>query len=170
MKKIIIILFFAGIVATGFSQQKIQPDWQDFSTTINAMEQDKITMIYVYNNAWDLCTTAEETILSDTTVVNALKKDFISIKFDSETKEEVIVKGKPHPYLPSSETHGVNMYTIILLDGRMGYPTYVFLDTEGKKLGTHFPVNNAEGLLLILKYYSSGGYKDTPYEEWIKKQ
>ena len=170
MKKVIIVLFFAGITVIGFAQQKIQPNWQDFSTVINATGQDKLSMIYVYNNSWDLCTTAEKTILADTIVINALNEDFICAKFDSETKEDVIVKGKPHPYLPSSETHGVNMYTIMLLEGKMGYPTYVFLDKEGTKIGRHFPVNDAKELLLILSYYSSGDYKKSSYEEWIKKQ
>ena len=170
MKKVIIALFLAGITFGGFSQEKLQPDWQDFLTVINATGQEKLSMIYVYNNSWDLCTTAENTILADTTVVTTLRENFIVAKFDSETKEELIIKGKPNPYLPSSETTGVNMYTIILLGGKMGYPTYVFLDKEGEKIGTHFPVNDTEEFLLILKYYSSGDYAQTPYDEWVKKQ
>jgi thioredoxin-related protein len=171
MKRIIIVLFLAGIAATGFSQKKVQPNWQDLSTTINAAEQDKITMVYVYNNEsqWN-CAAIEETVLADSTIIKALTKDFISVKFDSETKEDVVIKGQKYPYSSFSEESGVHIYSIILLDGRMGFPTFVFLDKEGEKIGSHFPVKDAEELLLILKYYSSEDYKGAPYEEWIKKQ
>ena len=170
MKRIIITLVFVGIATVGFSQKKMQPEWQDFSKAINATDQNKITMVYVYNTPCNLCTTTEETILADTTVINTLKKNFIATKFYSDTKEDVIVKGKTFPYMPSSETSGVNMYAIILLGGKMGFPTFVFLDKDGEKIGTHFPVNTTAEFLLILQYYSSGDYKNAPYEEWIKKQ
>ena len=170
MKKIIIILFLAGIATVGFAQKKAQPKWQDFSTTINATEQEKISMIYVYNAPCELCTTTEETILSDTTVVNTLTKHFISAKFDAGNKEDVVVKGQAYPYSAFTETTGVNVYAIILLDGKMGYPTFVFLNKQGDKIGTHFPVNDAEEFLKILKFYSTGGYEKTSYDEWIKKQ
>lgn len=170
MKKVIIILFFAGIATVGFAQKKAQPQWQDFSKTINATEQDKITMIYVYNTPCDLCTTIEETILADSTVIKALMKDFISVKFDVETKDDVVVKGQKYPYSAFSETNGVNIYAIVLLNGKMGYPSFVFMDKEGEKIGTHFPVNNTTEFMRILKFYSSGDYKNVSYEEWIKKQ
>jgi len=170
MKKVIIVLFFAGITVIGFAQQKIQPNWQDFSTVINTTGQDKISMIYVYNTPCDLCTTTEETILADSTVVNTLKKDFIVAKFDSGTKEDVVVKGQTYPYTASSETTGVNIYAIILLKGVMGFPTFVFIDKEGEPIGRHFPVKEKNEFLQILNYYSSGDYKNASYEEWIKKQ
>jgi len=170
MKKIIITLVIAGIATVGFSQGKVQPKWQDFSKTINATGQDKISMVYVYNSPCDLCTTTEATILADSTVVKALEKDFISAKFDSGTKEDVVVKGQTYPYSAFTEESGVNIYAIILLDGKMGYPTFVFLNKDGEKIGTHFPVKDAEEFLLILKFYSSEGYKNALYEDWIKKQ
>jgi thioredoxin-related protein len=170
MKKIIIILFFAGIATMGFSQKKVEPQWQDFSTTINAPELDKITMVYVYSNdsRWN-CATTEEFILADSTIIKALMKDFISVKFDAETNDEVIVKGQKYPYSAFSETNGINVYAIVLLGGKMGYPSFVFLNKEGEKIGVHFPVKDVEEFSKILKYYSSGDYKDTPYDEWITK-
>ena len=171
MKRIIIILFLVGIAATGFSQKKVQPNWQDFSKIVNGTTgQDKISMIYVYNTPCDLCTTVEETILADTMVVNALTKNFISAKFNAETQDEVDVKGQKYPYSAFSEESGINIYAIILLDGKMGFPTFVFMDKEGNKIGAHFPVKTTEEFLLILKYYSSEGYKEASYDEWVKKQ
>jgi thioredoxin-related protein len=169
MKKSIIILFFAGIAFAGYAQKKAEPKWQDFSKTVNATEQEKISMIYVYNTPCDLCTTTEETILADSTVIKALMKDFISAKFDAGTKDDVVVKEQKYPYSSFTEESGVNIYAIVLLNGKMGYPTFAFLDKEGEKIGTHFPVKDAEEFLQILKYYSSGDYKETPYEAWINK-
>jgi thioredoxin-related protein len=130
-------------------------------------------MVYVYNNdaRWNGAIT-EETILADSTVIKALLKDFISVKFDSETKEEVVVKGQKYPFADFGEGNGYNVYTIVLLGGKMGYPTFVFLDKEGEKIGSHFPVKDAAEFLLILKYYSSGAYEEegASYDEWIKKQ
>ena len=174
MKNIIITLFFAAIATVGLAQtKKVEPKWQDFSTTINAPEQEKITMVYVYSNdvRWNGAAT-EETILADSTVIKALMKDFISVKFDSETKEDVVVKGQKYPFADFGEGSGYNVYTIVLLGGKMGYPTFVFLDKEGENIGSHFPVKDAAEFLLILKYYSSGAYEEegASYEEWVKKQ
>jgi len=168
MKKSIIILFFAGIAAVGFSQQKIQPEWQDFTKVVNAETgQDKISVIYVYNTPCNLCTTTEETILADTTVVGALKRNFIATKFDARTKEDVVVKGQSYRY-SGTEENGINIYAIMLLDGVMGFPTFIFMNREGEKIGKHFPIKDAAEFLQILQYYSSGDYEKTPYEEWVK--
>jgi thioredoxin-related protein len=127
-------------------------------------------MIYVYNTdpRWN-CAATEENILADSIVIKALLKDFISVKFDSETKEDVVVKGQKYPYSAFSEESGINIYTIVLLDGKMGFPTFVFLDKDGEKIGTHFPVKDISEFMQILRYYSSGDYKIVPYEEWVKK-
>jgi len=176
MKKIIIILFFAGIAAVGFAQQKIQPDWQDFTKVVNAETgQNKISVIYVYTTPCDLCTTTEETILADTTVVGVLKRNFIATKFDARTRENVVVKGQSYPY-SGNEEHGTNIYAIMLVDGIMGFPTFVFLNKDGEKIGKHYftkdfaPVKDIAEFLQILQYYSSGAYEETSYEEWVKTQ
>jgi thioredoxin-related protein len=172
MKKFIIVLFLAGIAVAGFSQtKKVEPEWQDFSKIINGETgQDKIGVIYVYNTPCDLCTTTEATILADSTVIKALKKDFIAAKFDSATKDDVVVKDKKYPVTENPDGSGINIYAVLLLDGRMGYPTFVFMDKEGTKIGKHFPVKDSAEFLQILKFYSSGDYAKTTYEEWIKKQ
>jgi thioredoxin-related protein len=170
MKKTIIVLFFAGIATLGFAQQKIQPNWQDFTKVVNAETgQNKISVIYVYNSPCDLCTTTEETILADTTVVGMLKRNFIVTKFDARTKEDVVVKDQTYRY-SGTEEHGTNIYAIMLLDGVMGFPTFVFMNKEGEKIGKHFPVKDTAEFLQILKYYSSGDYENAPYEDWLKRQ
>ena len=183
MKKIIIILFFAGIATVGLAQTtkpKVEPKWQDFSTTINATGQEKITMVFIYKSPCDLCPAVEEAIFADTTVVNALTKDFMSIKFDAAIEEDVVVKGQKYTFMEFKGGGGYNAYTVVLLGGQMNYSTFVFLDKEGEKIGTHYFIQDprtmaqldAEEFLLILKYYSSGAYTEegASYEEWIKKQ
>ena len=175
MKKSIIILLFAGIASVGFSQQRIQPEWQDFTKVVNAETGlDKIGVIYVYNTPCDLCTTTEETILADTTVVGVLKRDFVATKFDARTKDDVVVKDQSYRY-SGTEDSGTNIYAIVLLDGVMGFPTFVFMNKEGEKIGKHYftkdfaPVKDAAEFLQILQYYSSGDYEKVSYEEWSKQ-
>ena len=183
MKNIIIILFFAGIATVGLAQTtkpKVEPKWQDFSTTINAPEQEKITMVYIYKSPCDLCPAVEEAIFADTTVVNALTKDFMSIKFDAAIKDDVVVKGQKYPFADFGGGNGYNIYAVVLLGGKMNYSTFVFLDKEGEKIGTHYFIKDpktmaqldAAEFLFILRYYSSGAYAEegASYDEWIKKQ
>jgi thioredoxin-related protein len=168
-QKVFISLAIFCIAMMGYAQKKVQPNWQDVVQMLNATEQNKMSIVYVYKQNCELCDMAEETIFSDTTIVNTLNKEFNVARFDAATKDDIIYKGSKLPYQAFTDTEGVHVLAVMLLDGKMGYPTFVVMDKNGEKVNTHYPVKDKEEFMLIMKYYSSGDYKETPYDEWKSK-
>ncbi|MDR0364171.1 MAG: hypothetical protein LBH92_04045 [Bacteroidales bacterium] len=171
MKKLFLWICLLGFTLTSMAQEeKAEPKWADFNGTIAAEKNPKITMIYVYNTPCNLCPNIENKVFADSTVIKALEKDFIATKLFASSQEEYQYKGDTHKYTEFIDDEGVNTLAILLLDGKMGYPTCVFLDENNDKIGTHVYVREVGAMMQILEFYSSGKYVETAFEEWIKEQ
>lgn len=172
MKKLLLSIFIAGMAFGTFAQteKKAEPKWADFTTTIAAEKNPKITMVYVYNTPCNLCPNIESKVFADSTVIKALEKDFIATKFFASSPDEYRYKGDKYSYTSFTDDEGINILAVMLLDGKMGYPTCVFLDENNEKIGTHLYVREVDEMTKILGFYSSKKYLETTYEEWIKKQ
>lgn len=55
---------------------------------------------------------------------------------------------------------------IALLNGKMSYPTIVYLDENANMLSPVPGYLDAEGIEPILKYYGDNAYKNTSWEEY----
>ena len=54
--------------------------------------------------------------------------------------------------------------------GKLGYPTLVVLDADGKKLQAFPGYKDVETLTIILKYFQSGSYKTMDFQQFQSGQ
>ena len=169
MKKILLSICIVGLAVVTFAQKPVpQPEWTDFAKNMAAGKQEKITMVYVYNTPCENCMVFEDEIFPDSTVIKALKNDFIATRFFAATKDDIEYKGTNYSYSSFSDDEGVHILAVLLLNGRMGYPSLVFLDKNNDVLNVHYAPQTSREVLTILDYYSSGDYEKTEFDEWIK--
>lgn len=171
MKKILFALCIIGSAMAASAQKTLpQPEWADFAKIIAADTQEKITMVYVYNTPCENCAVVEEEIFADSTIIKALQKEFIATRFFAASKEDVVYKDVNYSYTSFSENEGLHVLAVMLLNGRMGYPSLVFLDKNNEILNAHHAPKTSREVLTIFNYYTSGDYAKKPFDEWIKEQ
>ncbi len=119
-------------------------NWMTWDEAIKANEKaPKKIFIDFYTDWCGWCKKMDKTTFSDPAVADYVNKNFYAVKFNAEQKEDVIFQGNTFSWKTGGRS-GVHMLAYELLDGRLGYPSYVYLQP------------NYERILI------SPGYKDVP--------
>ena len=89
--------------------------------------KDKKVMIDMYTSWCGWCKVMDKKTFTDPAVIEYLNDNFVVVKFNAEQKEAVSFKGETYEWMPAGR-RGVNKLALKLMNGRMGYPTMVYLD------------------------------------------
>ena len=89
----------------------------------------KLYVIDIYTTWCGWCKIMDKKTFSDPSVQSFLFDNFHLIKFDAEREAPVLYKGKEYVYKPGGR-RGNNELALELLNGKMTYPSLVYLDQE----------------------------------------
>jgi thioredoxin-related protein len=71
--------------------------------------------------------------IKEAEVVAYINKNFIPVKFDAESKEEVKFRGKTYKFVRAKGGFkGVNSFAYFSLRGRLSYPAYAIMNNNGR--------------------------------------
>ncbi len=101
-------------------------------------ENPKKILIDVYTNWCYYCKVMDKKTYSNPKIANYINTHFYPVKFNAEQKEDLTINGKTYKYI-SSGRRGYNAFAVALLEGKLSYPTTVFLMTKQKSYHV-FPV------------------------------
>lgn len=104
--------------------------------------ENKKILVDVYTSWCGWCKKMDSHTFTDPAVVDYLNKHYVLVKFDAEQRQPLIYQGEEYALVKAGRRQ-TNRLAVKLLDGRIGYPTIVYL--EGSTLE---------------KLKSSPGYKD----------
>jgi thioredoxin-related protein len=88
---------------------------------------EKKFLVDVYTDWCGWCKFMDKKTFADPSVVEYLNENFNVVKFNAEQKEAVVYKGKTYNWEPMGR-NGINALGIELLQGRLSYPSLVYLD------------------------------------------
>lgn len=143
--------------------------WLTFTEAVelNKKEPKKI-LIDVYTEWCGWCKVMDKSTYTDTTIINYINKHFYPVKIDAEMKDTVrfrdIVFVNPNP----AQSRSPHQLAQALLNGKMSYPTTVFLDEKFDMLGPLPGYYSAQNLEPVLVFYGEERYKTTKWEEFTK--
>lgn len=130
-------------------------------------EDPKMVFIDVYTDWCGWCKRMDATTFSDPEVAKEMNEHFYAVKFDGEDKNTVNFRGQDFKFVASGR-NGYNELAAALLQGKLSYPTVVFLDENLDVLQPLPGYRTAEQFLPILKYLGEEHYKDTKWEDYVK--
>ncbi len=119
MKKYIVALLLACLGTTAFAQ--IQ--WVSFEEAMALAKKDgKPVLVDVYTDWCGWCKRLDATTYRDSAVVAFINAHFHATKFNAETTDKITYHDTV--YVNQNKTHDL---AIKLLDGRLSYPTTLFI-------------------------------------------
>ena len=150
-----IIIFLCGILVSGqlMAQDSVNEEinWVSFTEAweLNKKEPKPI-FIDFYTDWCGWCKRMDKTTFKDTAVVALMNEGFYAVKFDAEQKEDIVIEGTTYSFVDNGR-RGYNQLAADLMDGKMSYPTYVFL--ENSVVQTRVPgYQQAKDFHKILKF------------------
>jgi thioredoxin-related protein len=142
-------------------------NWLDFEDAVarNSQSPKKI-FLDMYTNWCGWCKRMDATTFSDSTVANYMNRHFYSVKFNAERKDSIFFKDRYFPFKPEYKT---NELAAILMNGKMSYPTTVFLDSNSNLIGPVPGYLSPGQLLPVLRYFAEDIYLKTSWDDYMNE-
>ncbi|HNJ93499.1 MAG TPA: DUF255 domain-containing protein [Ferruginibacter sp.] len=170
MKKVLGLLSLVATVAilTSFhSPAKEKVNWLTLAELKAAYAKNpKPILIDVYTDWCGWCKVMDRETYSNDKVADYLNKNFYAVKFNAESTGTIEFGTKKYNY---NASYRANDLAIYLLNGRLAYPTTVFLpaiDAQPSPLAGYLKPADLEA---PVKYFGEGAYKNKDYPSYMKE-
>jgi len=131
---------------------------------LNKDEPRKI-MVDVYTDWCGPCKIMDKKVFGDQRVADHLNENYYAVKLDGEYKDAIEYEGITYEFVKQGG-RGYHELAAALLDGRMAYPTVVFLDEELAVINRVTGVQPTDLFNEYVQYISNNSYKTVDWFEY----
>lgn len=161
MKKIkptLVFLLIPVIIfsLTSFTSNEVKTiEWLTWEEAIKKVETDKNPkkiFVDVYTDWCGWCKKMDKDTFNNPEVAAYMTEHFYMVKMDAEGKEPIDYNGRTFKFVPQGR-RGYHELAAALLQGKMSYPTVIFLNEKQQILSPVPGYQNAENFLKIAKFF-----------------
>ena len=142
--------------------------WDEAVTLTNTEAKPKKIFVDIYTDWCGWCKKMDKDTFQDPAVAAYMTEHYYMVKMDAEGKESINYQGKEFKYVPSGK-RGYHELAAALLQGRMSYPTVVFLDEERNMLSPVPGYQKVKPFLKIARYFGDNVYKEKDWKSYDAK-
>lgn len=182
MKKVlpvVALLLVAGLVFAFVQRPSQSPEsstsqvaaegdlkWYSWEEAVEAnKKQPKKILVDVYTDWCGWCKRMDATTFSDQTVKDYLNKHFYAVKFDAEQKEDIVYDGHTFKFQPYGR-RGAHELAIQLLNGRMSYPSVVYLNESFEIITVSPGYKMPDDIMKELHFVGDEIYKEKTWSDY----
>lgn len=137
--------------------------WQE--ATERMKKEPRKIMIDVYTDWCGWCKRMDATTMKDETVSQIVTEDYYAVKMDGEYKEDIEFMGRTYKYVGQGR-RGYHELPAELMNGKMSYPTLVFLNEKYEVIQPLPGYQQARDLEVILAYFGGDFHKTTNWNDF----
>lgn len=161
-----ILTLFVGLLTMSLSAQEVEwLTWDEATTLAQTDKNPKKIFIDVYTDWCGWCKKMDKDTFQNAQVAEYMSKKFYMVKMDGEGKEPIEHKGKVYNFVPSGRK-GYHEFAAALMQGRMSYPTVIFLDEKLEMLSPVPGYQKPKPFLKIAKYFGDDIYKEKDWKAY----
>ena len=169
MRRLLFALVFLMALPIFCNAQKI--NWMTFQEAVKLNETaPKKIFIDVFTDWCGWCKRMDQTTFINKAVVEYINENYYAVKFDAEMNDTIVFSG--YTFVNEGGMNGrkgTHQLAVALLQGRLSYPSYVFMDEHNQLLTVAPGYMEANDFLPILKYFGTNAYLTEKYQDYIKK-
>ena len=168
MRYILIFFLFFSWRATSNAQGGIE--WmsiEEAEALVKTADNPKKIFIDVYTDWCGWCKKMDQVTFNNPEVSDYMNANFYMVKFNAESKDDVFVKGTTFSFVPSGR-RGYHELAVALTQGKLSYPTVVFLDPELNMITPLPGFRTAQPFLQVAKFIGDNVYQHTSWEDYVK--
>lgn len=171
MKKLLYVLpVMASLVLLSFVYSPAEETggikWMTWKEVQEAQKKEKRKVfVDVYTDWCGWCKRMDATTFAHPEIVKYVNENFYAIKFDAETRENIVLNGKTYKYVAQGY-RGYNELAAEILNGQMSYPTSVYLDESMEEI---FPVpgyQDPQMFETVLNFVATNSYKNNTWDKY----
>jgi thioredoxin-related protein len=167
--RVVINILLVVIIIVFLSADNPKVKWytMDEAVELNKKNPKKI-FVDVYTDWCGWCTKMDKNTFAKPNVANYMNKHFYNVKFNAEGYEKVNFNGRLFENTDKTK-RSTHPFAAALLQGKMSYPSYVFLDENNRGITVLKGYREEEYFMSFLKFIVSDSYKTMTYDEYAKK-
>lgn len=169
MKKIYLFIALISFAGNSFAQQKTASakkgvEWITIQEAYSRTQKEpRKTIVDVYTSWCGWCKVMDKETYTNPEVIDYLNKNFYMVKLDAESKQDIIIGNNKYTFDANS---GANQVAVALLQGKMSYPTTVFLDAHYNMIQPLPGYLNAKAFHEIVTYLGGDYHTKEPFEQY----
>ncbi len=139
--------------------------WNEAAELASNEKNPKKVFVDVYTDWCGWCKKMDKDTFQNPEVAAYMSENFYMVKLDGEGKEPIEFKGKTYKFVPSGRK-GYHEFAAALMQGRLSYPTTIFLDEQLNMLSPVPGYQKPEPFLNIAKYFGEDIYKEKDWKAY----
>lgn len=173
MRKIITLFVFVTIsYSIVYSQNNTKPEslkWLSFQEMVVLHKvQPKKILIDVYTDWCGYCKKMDAETYTNHEIIKYLNDNYYVVKLNAEMKDTVFYDKFIFVNQTPNQNRSTHQLAYSLLDGKLGYPSTVFLDESMQRLTVAPGFYNATNFEVIINWIASNAYKTQNNDEFSK--
>ncbi|TLP80403.1 thioredoxin family protein [Maribacter sp. ACAM166] len=161
--KSILFLAIFLISASSKAQEVKWLSWAEAAKLSATEKNPKKVFIDVYTDWCGWCKKMDKDTFQNPEVATYMAENYYMVKLDGEGKEPIEYKGKTYKFVPSGRK-GYHEFAATLMQGRLSYPTTIFLDEELNMLSPVPGYQKPKPFLNIARYFGDNIYKEKDWK------
>ncbi len=152
------------------SAQEAKVKWYTIEEA-EALTKKAPRKIYIdmYTDWCGWCKTMDKKTFTDERIIEHLNTNFYAVKFNAESKDSVVFKNTTFKFVAQG-SRGYNELAAALMQGKMSYPTSVFLDEELNLISPLPGYHPPDKLDPVLDFIGNSHYETTSYEQFLSNK
>ena len=163
------LLLLLSLTAISNAQEKIQ--WMSieeaYALTLTEASPKKI-FIDVYTDWCGWCKRMDKATFQNPEVAAYMNEHYYNVKFDAEQKESSEMLGNTFEFVPQGN-RGYHELAAALLNGKMSYPTVVFMNPKFEMLSPVPGYQEAGPFMNIAKYFGDNIYTEKSWQDYSQQ-
>jgi thioredoxin-related protein len=139
--------------------------WDEAVAKATQENNSKKIFVDVYTDWCGWCKKMDKDTFQNPEVAAYMQEHFYMVKLDGEGKEPIEFNGKKFTFVPQGR-NGYHQLAAALLQGRLSYPTVVFLDETFQMLSPVPGYQKPDAFMNIARYFGDNIYKDQDWKTY----
>lgn len=176
MKNLLLALTlpFIAILFTAFQPSPIENGatikWYTWEEAIELnKENPKKIFIDVYTDWCHWCKVMDKNTFTDADVIEYMNEHFYAVKFNAEQREDVQFSDHTFKFIAQGR-RGVHELAYALLDGRLSYPSVVYLNEKLERITVSPGYKKPDQIINELKFVGEEHYTNKTWQEYTTGQ
>ncbi len=153
------------------AQETTAVKWYSWEEAVELQKKKpKKIFVDVFTDWCGWCKRMDKVTFADPEVAAYLNKHFYPVKFNAEQREEIRFNNEVFGFVETGRGKGVHTLAYALLDGRMSYPSMVYLNERYERIMISPGYKEAADMLKELRFAAEEAYKTTSWEEYRNRK
>jgi thioredoxin-related protein len=130
-------------------------------------KEKKKIFVDVFTDWCGWCKKLDKTTFAEDHISKYINENFYPIKFDAEMETSVLLKGVEYKFIRNGN-RGYHDLAAQLLQGKLSYPTMVFLDEDFNLIQAIPGFQETSTFEMIASYFGSNSHRSVPWNKYMQ--